>query len=324
MQARRRAVIVALGLVLTLPGLAPAQSAGWPTRPVRIIVPYTPGGLTDSLGRLVAERLRPIAIEGVIVENRPGAGSLLGGSLVAKAPPDGHTLGIATSSTMGISPALFANPPMRANELTGLGMLGAVTLVFIAHPDFPASNLTEAIAVLKAKPGEYKVASPGNGTPHHLLSEMLKRRASVSAQHVPYPGSAQALPDLIAGRTDLMILDASVALPLIKSGKVKALATTAPKRSQLLPNVQAMAELFPDMDLQVWQGVVGPNGLPADISARLQGELTKAMASAEFRNRLVQMGVEPLTMTADEFNAMVRRDEPRWAELVKASGAKVD
>ena len=323
MRVRRR-TLAFLCIASGFPLSAMGQANRWPERPIKIIVPYTAGGLTDNLGRLMAERLRASLSQAVIVENKPGAGSLLGGSLVAKAPADGYTIGIATSSTLGISQALFASPPIKVDDLTGLGILGAVTLVLIAHPEFPAGDFQEALAALKAKPGEYKIASPGNGTPHHLLSEMLKKRAGVSALHVPYSGSAQALPDLLAGRTDMMILDASLALPLVKAGKVKAIATTAPKRSRLLPNVPAMTEVFPDMDLQVWQGVVGPNGLPADVVARFQGEVTNALAAPEFRSKLLEWGVEPIQMSPSEFNAMVRRDESRWAELVKLSGAKVD
>jgi tripartite-type tricarboxylate transporter receptor subunit TctC len=322
---KRRQMVMCCGwaTVAAWSGLVRGEEV-WPSRLVTIVVPYTPGGLTDHLGRLVAEQLRPLLTHGVVVENRPGAGTLLGASLVAKAQPDGYTLMIATSSTMGISEALFAKPLIKASDLSGIAMLGAVTLFLVANPDFPASTLPEAVAVMKAKPGAISIASPGNGTPHHLLSEMLKTRAGVSALHVPYRGSAEAISDLMSGRVQLMILDATVALPLIKAGKLKVLATTAPKRSQLLPNVASMAEFYPDMNLQVWQALVGPDGMPPEIVARLHDALDRAMATPEFRKHLLDMGVEPISMSTEEFAAMVRRDEPRWAELVKASGAKVD
>lgn len=320
-----RRAFIAGSLAAALPYLAFCQMpVTLPLKAVKIIVPYTPGGLTDNLGRLVAELLRPIAPLGVIVENRPGAGTLLGGSIVAKAQPDGYTIMVATSSTMGISQGLFANPLIKATDLGGICMLGTVTFFLIAHPDFPATNLNEAIAILKGRPDTFKIASPGNGTPHHLLSEMLKTRAGFTATHVPYGGSSQAIPDLLSGRTDLMILDATVALPLIRSGKVRALATTAPKRSQLLPSAPSIAELYPDMTLQVWQAVVGPNGLPPAIAGALHAEISKAVASPEMRARLLEMGVEAMPMSIDEFNAMVRRDESRWVEIVKSSGAKVN
>jgi tripartite-type tricarboxylate transporter receptor subunit TctC len=258
------------------------------------------------------------------VENRPGAGTLLAGRQVATAPADGYTLLMATSTTLGISQGLFAKPSIQVGDLSGIAMLGAVTLFLVARTDFPATTVPELVAALKSKPDHYTFASPGNGTPHHLLSEMLKNQAGVSALHVPYNGSPSAMADLLAGRVDLLIIDATVALPQMKAGKLRALATTASKRSALAPDVAALKEFFPDMDLQVWQGMVGPNDLPTEIASRLHGEINAALADPQFRSRLVGMGLEPISMSREEFNVMIRKDAPRWHALVKRSGAKVD
>ena len=306
-------------------GLAKAkQASDWPSRPIRLVVPYAAGGLTDNLGRLIAERLRGMAPEGVVVENRPGAGTLLGGQQVAASAPDGHTLMVATSTTLGISQGLFQKPLVNIGDLQGIAMLGAVTLFLIVRPDFPATTVPELISALKEKPDHYTFASPGNGTPHHLLSEMLKNLADVSALHVPYNGSAAALTDLIAGRVDILILDATVVLPQVKAGKVRILATTAPKRSSLAPDVPTLKEFFPEMDLEVWQGVVGPNGIPSTVVSQLNKEINATLADPEFQARLVSMGLEPMPMSVEAFNEMIEQSAPRWKELVQRSGAKVD
>lgn len=323
---RRKVLSLGLGgaLAVVSSGRVAWAQAQWPSRPIRILVPYAPGGLTDNLARLLADRLRTMAPEGVVVENRPGAGTLLAASQVARAPADGYTLLMATSTTLGISQSLFAKPMIQVGDLAGIGMMGAVTLFLVVRPDFPAATVPELVAELKARPGQHAFASPGNGTPHHLLSEMLKTRAGVTAMHVPYNGSVQALTDLLSGQVQLLILDASVALPQIQAGKLRALATTAPKRSSLAPDVPSLTEYFPDMTLQVWQGVVGPNDLPRGVVQRLNEEIDAALAAPEFRTKLVAMGLEPLPMSVEQFNAMIREQAPRWGELVKQSGARVD
>lgn len=332
MSTRRRVIRSLLGgglLACSHPWLARAasQDAGpidWPSKRIRIVVPYPPGGLTDSLGRLLADQLRALGPQGAYVENRPGAGTLLAGREVAKSPADGYTLMVATSTTLGISQALFSNPLVQVNELSGIAMLGTVTLFLLARPDFPATTVPELISVLKAKPGTYTFASPGNGTPHHLLSEMLKSQAGVATIHVPYNGSSQAITDVLGGRADLLFIDATVALPQMKAGTVRALATTASGRSELAPKVPALSEFYPNMDLQVWQAVVGPPGIPNSVVARLNDEINKMLSAPQFRARLIGMGLEPRNMSSEEFNTMIRKDAPRWVELVKRSGAKVD
>lgn len=302
----------------------PALGADYPDKPVHLVVPFPPGGLTDVLGRMVGERLARSLGQPVVVENKPGAGTLLGASAVAKAAPDGYTIMVATSTTLGIAPALYQGTPFRISELTGVAMLGDVTLLLVSRPDFPASNVAELVAAVRAKPGGYNFASPGSGTVHHLLMEMLKAQEGLNVPHVPYQGSGQALTDMISGRIDFMLIDASIGMPQVRAGKIKLLAVASSKRSALAPDVPAINETYPKIDLQAWQSIAAPAGTPAAIVARLNADINRELANPEFREQLSKVGLEARPMGVAEFNEMVRREAPRWAELVKASGAKAN
>jgi tripartite-type tricarboxylate transporter receptor subunit TctC len=324
MAARRQLLQAAAALGAT--ALAPvtrAQSA-WPDRPIRMLVPFPPGALTDTLGRAVAERYRLAFGQPVVVENRPGAGTLVAGQQVARAAPDGYTMMVATTTTLGIAPALFANPAIRPSDLTAAAMIGNVTLFLVTRPDLPAANVKELVAELRGKPGRYNFGSPGNGTVHHLVMEMVKSRHKVFATHIPYNGSVQALSDVMSGRIDFMFIDVAIAMPQIRANRVRAIAVTGSRRSPLAPEVPAMTEFDPEIDLQAWQAIAVPNGVPPEILGRLNGELNKALATPEFREQLAQVGVEANPMTLEALAELVRRDAARWAELVKRSGARVD
>ncbi len=307
-------------------GFAPAvrAQAAWPDRPLRMLVPFPPGALTDTLGRAVAERYRLAFGQPVVVENRPGAGTLVAAQQVARAAPDGYTMMVATTTTLGIAPALFRNAAIKPSDLTAAAMIGNVTLFLVTRPDFPASTVKELVAELRGKPGRYNFASPGNGTVHHLVMEMVKSRHTVFATHIPYNGSVQALSDVMSGRIDFMFIDVAIAMPQIRANRVKAIAVTGARRSPLAPEVPAMTEFDREIDLQAWQAVAVPNGVPPDVLGRLNGELNKALATPEFREQLAQVGVEANPMTLEALAALVPRDAARWAELVKRSGARVD
>jgi tripartite-type tricarboxylate transporter receptor subunit TctC len=325
MMAARRHLLqaaAALGTAALAP-VARAQSA-WPDRPIRMLVPFPPGALTDTLGRAVAERYRLAFGQPVVVENRPGAGTLVAGQQVARAAPDGYTMMVATTTTLGIAPALFANPAIRPTDLTAAAMIGNVTLFLVTRPDLPAANMKELVAELRGKPGRYNFGSPGNGTVHHLVMEMVKSRHKVFATHIPYNGSVQALSDVMSGRIDFMFIDVAIAMPQIRANRVRAIAVTGSRRSPLAPEVPAMTEFDPEIDLQAWQAIAVPNGVSPEILGRLNGELNKALATPEFREQLAQVGVEANPMTLEALAELVRRDAVRWAELVKRSGARVD
>jgi tripartite-type tricarboxylate transporter receptor subunit TctC len=323
---RRRAMSSLLGAAgLGWAACRPVAAQGtYPDRPIRLLVPFPPGALTDNLGRAVAERYRLAFDQPVIVENRPGAGTLVAGQQVARAAPDGYTMMVATTTTLGIAPALFRNAPIKVTDLTGAAMIGNVTLFLVTRPDFPATNVRELVDELRGKPGRYNFGSPGNGTVHHLVMEMIKSRHRVFATHIPYNGSVQALSDVMTGRIDFMFIDVAIAMPQIRAGRVRPIAVTGSRRSPLAPEVPAMTEFDPQIDLQAWQAIAVPNGTPAEIVGRLNGELNKALGTTEFREQLAGVGVEANPMSVDALNDLIRRDAARWAELVQRSGARVD
>lgn len=298
--------------------------AGYPDRPIKLLVPFPAGALTDSLGRLVAERLRPALGQPFVVENRPGAGTLLGAGVVAKAPPDGYQLMIATSTTLALSPAMFASPPATAADFVGVGMIGSVTLMLVTRPDLKARNLGELVALLRAEPDRYNFASPGNGTMHHVLVEMVKAQEKVRATHVPYQGSVTAVSDLMAGRVDFMFLDAVAAMPQIQAGKLNVLAVAANRRWAALPDVATVAETFPAIDAQAWQSIAAPRATPPAIVERLNAEWNRQLELPEVRAQLLKMGVDANPMPVAALNALIARDEQRLGALVRSLGLKAN
>lgn len=323
----RRAALAATATVTVLAALATSGAAAqgrFPEKPVRMIVPAPPGSGPDSLGRLLGTKLGEIWGQSVVVENVVGAGGAIGHERGARAAPDGYTMMVATTTTLGIAPALFANPAIRPTDLTAAAMIGNVTLFLVTRPDLPAANMKELVAELRGKPGRYNFGSPGNGTVHHLVMEMVKSRHKVFATHIPYNGSVQALSDVMSGRIDFMFIDVAIAMPQIRANRVRAIAVTGSRRSPLAPEVPAMTEFDPEIDLQAWQAIAVPNGVSPEILGRLNGELNKALATPEFREQLAQVGVEANPMTLEALAELVRRDAVRWAELVKRSGARVD
>ena len=320
-------MLVGLGGALLLPGFAQSPAlaqAKWPAQPLKVVVPFPPGALTDVLGRLVAERLQTSLGQTVVVENRPGAGTQVAAAYVAKQPADGHTLLVATSTTLGIVPALYAKPLISIADFAGVAMLGNVTFYLVTRPDLPARNVPELVALLRARPDGYSYGSPGAGTAHHLLVELIKTRKKVQVTHVPYQGSTKAIVDLGESRLDFMFLDASVALPQVAAGKIRALAVTGSQRSPATPDIPALTEIYPSLDLQAWQSIVAPAGTPAATLERLNGQANMALRDAAFAQRLRQVGVEPGPLTVTAFDDFIRRDVGRWAELVRISGAKAE
>jgi len=302
-----------------------AQTA-WPVRPLHLLVPYPPGALTDVLARSIAERLSAALKQPVVVENRPGAGTLVGAEYVAKSAPDGYTLLMATSTTLGISPALYQPSPVNpVRDFAPIAQVGSVNFFLIANPAFPARTVREMIDAIKANPGKYNYASVGSGSPHHLFMETLKSELGLSIQHVPYKGTPAALTDLLSNSVQVMFCDATVALPNIQAGKVVALGTSAAKPTTLVANVPPVADTVAGFDWQAWQGIVAPAGTPKDVVARLAAELAKIQATPEFREQLVRFGMEPSSpQTPGQFAATIAAEQPRWAKAVKDSGARVD
>jgi len=303
-----------------------AQAQEFPSKPLRFIVPYPPGALTDVLARAIGDRLSTALKQPVVVENRAGAGTLLGADLVAKAPADGYTLLMATSTTLGISPAIYARPAIDpVKDFAPISLVGSVNFFLVTSPAFAAKNMREFIDQVKKNPGKFNYASSGSGSPHHLFMEVLKKEQGLDIQHVPYKGSAVAVVDIIGGKPEMMFLDVSVAVPNIKAGKIMALGTSAGKQSVLMPEVPPISATLPGFDWQAWQGVVTTGGTPAAVVARLNAEMQNFQNTDEFRAMLVKFGMEPWAPnSAADFAAIVKNDVGRWAGVVKAAGLKVD
>jgi tripartite-type tricarboxylate transporter receptor subunit TctC len=322
-RGRRRALVgagAALG-ALVLPGAVHAQG-DYPNRPVKLIVPFPAGALTDLLGRTVAERLRPVIGQPIVVENKPGAGTLLGAALTARSPADGYTLLVATSTTLAISPAMYEKPAAVASDFSGIAMIGNVSLLLVTRPGLSARSLPELVALIRRSPGKLNFASPGNGTMHHLVVEMIKAQEKLEATHVPYQGSVGAMTDLMSGRVDFMFLDAATAMPHVQAGTFRVIALAAPQRSAALPDVPTVAELYPAIDVYAWQAVVAPRRTPADIVQRLNADLNKLLGEEELRTALLNAGVNANPMSIAALDGVIERDAKRFAALLQATGIR--
>ena len=310
-----------IGMSFMVPELSFAQSV-YPDRGIKLVVPFPAGALTDSLGRMIAERLRPILGQPIVVENRPGAGTLLGASVIAKSPPDGYSLLVATSSTLAISPSLYANPPAITSDFVGVAMIGSVSLFLVTRKDLKVNNLAELVEEMRQRPGKLNFASPGSGTMHHLIVETIKVQEKVDAMHIPYQGSVTALSDLMSGRIDFMFLDAVAALPQISANKINVIAVAASRRNTNLPNVPTVSETFPLIDIQAWQTIAAPKNTPAAIVQRLNEEINKSLDSPDGRASLQRVGVDANPLSLKALEEIIAKDEKRLGNLVKSLGLK--
>ena len=310
-----------IGMSFMVPELSFAQSV-YPDRGIKLVVPFPAGALTDSLGRMIAERLRPILGQSIVVENRPGAGTLLGASVIAKSPPDGYNLLVATSSTLAISPSLYANPPAITSDFVGVAMIGSVSLFLVTRKDLKVNNLAELVEEMRQRPGKLNFASPGSGTMHHLIVETIKVQEKVDAMHIPYQGSVTALSDLMSGRIDFMFLDAVAALPQISANKINVIAVAASRSNTNLPNVPTVSETFPLIDIQAWQTIAAPKNTPVAIVQRLNEEINKSLDSPDGRASLQRDGVDANPLSLKALEELIAKDEKRLGNLVKSLGLK--
>jgi tripartite-type tricarboxylate transporter receptor subunit TctC len=316
--ARRWALALAAGL-LPLPALA----QDYPAKPVRLIVPFAPGGSADVFGRFIAQRLQESLGQNFVVDNRPGAGSVIGTDAVAKAAPDGYTL-LVMSNTHTVNESLIPNKPfVLMRDFVPIAPINASDLVLVVKGGLPFNTLGDLIKAAKAKPGSMSYASSGPGTPYHMAGELFKAMAGISLVHIPYKGSAGARTDVLGGQLEMMFDAIPTMSEHIKSGKVKALATTGLKRSAILPDVPTMAEAgVPKYEATIWLGVMAPKGTPAAIVNRLNAEIAKITGNAEVRRAWAAQGTAALTMNVDEFTRYLNEDITKWAHIVKISGAK--
>lgn len=311
--------------VLTAIAGAAAQSS-YPSRPVSFVVPYTAGGSTDVITRMIAKRLEQRLGQSFVVENRPGAGTTLAAAAVARGTPDGHTLLFATSTTLAFAPSLYsqlAYDPVK--DFTPIGLVTAIPFVLVVQPSLGVNSLPDLIALLKAKPGELSYGSAGPGSPHHLAMELFKSRAGVNAVHVPYRGTSPALTDIIGGRTGLMFVDAAPALGFIADGRLKALAVSSARRLEALPDVPTIAELiWPDFDVTAWQAVVAPPGVPKPVVDTLNKELLDFLALPATKEQLTALGVQALPGTPQELTNYTRSEIEKWGAVIKGASITVN
>jgi len=298
-------------------------------KPITIVVPYAPGGTTDMLGRLIAQQLGTALGRTVIVDNKPGAGTAIGASQVARSAPDGSTLLVATSTTLAINPWLYKKLSYDpAKDFAPVGLIGAVPLMVVVHPSVPARTLAELVALAKSRPEGLSYGSAGNGSPQHLGAEMFKFATGTAMTHVPYKGSALALTDLLGGQLQLMFTDIAPALQHVRSGKLRALAVTSKKRQPTFPDVPTVAESrlpgTADFEAVAWQSIVAPAGTPAPVVERLSQEIAKVIAQPALRQKLENDGFEPGSSTPAQLAAYIRSESERWGQVIRASGATID
>jgi len=332
MRPTLRTALLAFGLAALAPFAALAQPVGaWPTKPVRIVVPFAPGGTTDILARALAPELGKAFGQSFIVENKPGAGGNTGADLVAKSPPDGYTLLMGTVGTQAINPALYPKMPYDAvKDFAPITLFAGVPNVLVINPAkaaaYKITDVKSLIAYAKANPGKLNMASSGNGTSIHLSGELFKAMTGTYMLHFPYRGSGPALLDLIGGTMDVMFDNLPSALPQIKAGKLTALAVTSGARSAALPDVPTIAEAGPvkGFEASSWFGLLAPAGTPTDIVNRLQQETAKALATPALKERLLAQGAIPGGDTPAQFTQFIAAESKKWAQVVKTSGAKVD
>jgi tripartite-type tricarboxylate transporter receptor subunit TctC len=320
-----RLIPLVLGVVLA-PGPAGAQAPdSWPSRPIRFILPFPPGGGTDILGRLIAERLTANLGQPVVTENRGGAGGNVGAEAAAKSAPDGYTI-VLVAPSLTISPSLYSKlnyDPVK--DFAPVSLVATVPNVMVTNPAVPANTLAEFIRLAKSKPGEMNFGSGGSGTSNHLAGELFNIVAGVKLVHVPYKGVNLAMNDVLSGRIQLVVIGIPATVPNIKAGKLRALALVAPRRSPVLPDVPTVAEAgLPNFEVTTWYGILAPAGTPKAIVVRLNAELAKIMHSPELKDRLDALATDPVTSTPEEFAGLIKREIAKWREVVREAGLKAD
>jgi tripartite-type tricarboxylate transporter receptor subunit TctC len=322
-----RRSFVGASAMLVLPsmvGRAFAQ-ADWPTRPIRIIAPFAPGGGPDILARLLAQQMGP-SLGSIVVENRSGAAGNIGADYVAKAAPDGYTLLLTTTATQSINPALYpAIPYDPLRDFTPIGMAASTPLMLVAAPKLEAGNLKELLALARARPGKISFASSGIGTMQHMVGVLVEQRANVEMLHVPYKGSSQVVPDLISGRVSIMFNSTAAVGPMVRDGRLKALAVTSPQRLPAWPDVPTMAESgLPGFEASAWYAMFGPAHLPAVVVRKLNAELGRAVNSPACRETYASLGLDALTSTPEELAAVTKRDLAVWSGIIKDKHIRVE
>ena len=313
-------------LALLVALAAPAAAQNYPAKPIRLIVPFPPGGGTDLFSRAIAAKLTETLHWTIVVDNKPGAGGNLGVDAAAKSPPDGYTMVMGQTSDLAVNPTLYRKLPYDPlKDLEPVVLVASAPIIIVTAESSPYRSLADIVAAARQKPARLTLATPGNGTVAHLTGVMLQRAAGIELVHVPYKGAAQALPDLMGGQVDLYSSSVSSVIGQIKGGKVRAIAVASAKRSPALPDVPTVAESgYPGFDADSWYGLLMPAGTPAAIVQRVNAEVNKLLALPELRERIGAEGGEALGGTSARFAALLKADLAKWGDAVRQSGAKVD
>jgi tripartite-type tricarboxylate transporter receptor subunit TctC len=320
----RRAVLLRLSaLVAGLAFAAPAPAQDYPSRPVKIVVPFAAGGPADIYARFVGQKLQEALGQAFVVENKPGGGAVIGTTEVAKSAPDGYTL-LMMSNTHTVNETLIANRPYQLmRDFVPVAPVNYSDLVLVAHPSLQAGTVAELIKLAKAQPGKLNYASSGPGTPYHMAGELFKAMAGVDLVHVPYKGSSGARADVLAGHVPMMFDAVTTMAPQVKAGKVRALGTTGRARSPVMPEVPTVAESgVPGYEAVIWLGIMAPAKTPASIVSKLNAEIARIVARADVKQDWAQQGAVPMSMSVDEFTRYLNADIQKWANIVRISGAK--
>ena len=314
------------GLAVLVCSTTLALAQPFPTKPIRIVVPFPPAGPADMIVRPVAQRWSELLGQPMIIDNRPGAGGVIGASLVAKAPADGYTLFAGSAGPVAINVSLYRNLPFDPiRDFAPVMQTVSTQIILVLHPAFAPNSVKELIAHAKARPGQINYASTGTGTSPHLAMELLKNMAGISMQHVPYKGGAAAITDLLAGRVDLMFINISSALPHVHTKKLKALAVATQKRATVMPELPTLHEAgIAGFDASTWHGILAPAGPPQAVITRLHATLAQSLRTPEVRSALLVQGAEPLEGSPQQFAAVIRADIAQWARLIKAAGITLD
>jgi tripartite-type tricarboxylate transporter receptor subunit TctC len=331
MNARTRFVLAITSLALlaagtALPANAQTPGASFPSRAVKLVVPFPPGGPLDIIGRAIAQKLTEAWGQPVVVDNRPGAGGNIGADIVAKSPPDGYTVVMGALSTHAVNPSLFVKMPYDAvKDFAPITLVAITPNVLVVNPALPVNTVKELVAYARANPGKLSFGSGSNGSAGHLAGELFKVETGADIVHVPFKGGAPAMQSLLAGDTQLMFDNLANAMTQVKAGKLKALAVTTAERSKLAPELPTMAEVgLPGFDITTWFGLLAPAGTPGEVIAKWNADVVKILNSPEMRERLTAQGAEPAPTTPAQFAAFIQSELPKYARIVKASGAKVD
>lgn len=320
------AVTAALAFALIAHGQSHAQPAyPFPSKPIRIIAPFPPASVADVLARPVAQKMAETWAQPVIVENRTGAAGSVGADLVAKSAPDGYTLLLGTNGTNAINASLYSKLPYNVQkDFAPITLVANAYLLLVMHPSVPVRTVKDVVALAKAQPGKLNFGSAGAGTTPHLAGEMFKYLAGVSMVHVAYKGSPQSAIDLMAGRLDLIFANASSSLQHVRSGRMRLIAISAPRRDPAMPEVPTIGETVSGFELSPWWALFAPAGTPREVIARLHGEAARILVSPEIKTHYANMGMNAITSTPEQLGTYVNEETARWAKIVKATGARAD